>query len=235
MKISFAKVKLITLLGISLMTAGFGVYSALQGKAMQKKLDEQSTILLEKMESGQTADLRLDESIQTETLDFYQQPEENDVVTVEMNAVQHSEFKEAAEKTSQGEVSGIGVLKIDKIDLKMPVTYGAGSHQLKVAAGWVPETASIGSYGNAVIAGHRNYTKGSHFNRLGEMAVGDVIGYTPLDGKEMRFVVTEILEALPGDSVAFEQTTDVQMLTLYTCTPVRTATHRLLVRATRVS
>jgi sortase A len=100
--------------------------------------------------------------------------------------------------------------------------------------GHVPQTAAIGSVGNAVIAGHRSYTDGEHFNRLGEAQTGDIIRYVSIEGVEMLFEVDEILEIVPGDQTAFEQPEDRAMITLYTCTPIRTASHRLLVRATRV-
>ncbi|MCP1109701.1 sortase [Ohessyouella blattaphilus] len=97
------------------------------------------------------------------------------------------------------------------------------------------ETEPTTDSGEAVIAGHRNYDYGSHFNRLGEIEVGDEIGYQPKDGGAMRFRVYEILEIIPGDQAAFEQPADKSIITLLTCTPIRTATHRLLVRADLIS
>jgi len=126
---------------------------------------------------------------------------------------------------------GIGILAIDKINLKLPVVEGVTLDQLKVAVGHVPQTPAIGAIGNAVIAGHRNYTYGSMFNRLGEVSVGDVITYTPKGGQTMQFKVFEITEIEPGDQIAFIQPKDEAIITLYTCTPVRVATQRLLIRA----
>lgn len=133
-----------------------------------------------------------------------------------------------------GIVNGIGVLTIDSIGLELPVGEGVSGAQLKISVGHVPQTAAIGDTGNAVIAGHRSYTYGEHFNRLGEVVVGDTIRYVSIGGEEMIFVVDEILETAPGDQSAFEQPADKARITLYTCTPIRTASHRLLVRATRV-
>lgn len=132
------------------------------------------------------------------------------------------------------EITGIGILTIGRINLKMPVTAGATTAQLDVAAGWIPETAPIGETGNAVVAGHRSYTHGRQFNRLGELKAGDVIEYAPIGGEPMAFTVTGLLTIEPGDPAALEQPEDRQLLTLYTCTPIRAATHRLLVRAERV-
>lgn len=134
-----------------------------------------------------------------------------------------------------GVITGLGVLTIDSIDLKLPVAEGVDAAQLKIAVGHVPQTAAIGDTGNAVIAGHRSYEHGQFFNRLGEVQTGDLIQYQPKDGEAMIFVVDEILEIVPGDQSAFEQPDDKAQITLYTCTPIRTASHRLLVRATRIS
>ena len=132
------------------------------------------------------------------------------------------------------EINGIGILNIDKIDLRLPVSDGVSEAQLKISPGHVPETAAIGAIGNAVIAGHRSYTYGQDFNRLGEMAVGDIIGYQSKDGTIMRFEVFEIQEIEPDDQSAFIQPEDESIITLYTCTPIRTATHRLLVKAVKI-
>lgn len=168
-------------------------------------------------------------------LDFYDNPGVDVIVLDPQATLDPLETAEPAVISDPQVAGGIGVLTIEKIDATLPVTDGVSRAQLKIAEGWVPQTAPIGETGNAVIAGHRSYTYGEHFNRLGELAVGDTIRYTPKDGEEMTFTVTELLTVLPGDTAAFIQPEDTAMLTLYTCTPIRTATHRLLVRAQRNS
>lgn len=128
--------------------------------------------------------------------------------------------------------SEIGILTIPKIGAELPVTAGVTEEQLKISEGWVMQTAPIGSAGNAVVAGHRSYTWGRHFNRLDELAAGDEILYTKKGGETMRFVVSETLIVEPDDPAVFAApSVDMAQLTLYTCTPVRIATHRLVVRA----
>ena len=127
------------------------------------------------------------------------------------------------------------ILSIPKINARLPVTAGVSEEQLKISEGWVMQTALIGSGGNAVIAGHRSYTYGKHFNRLGELEAGDEIFYTAADGTEMCFAVSEILTVLPDDPAVFDAPTEgASQLTLYTCTPVRIGSDRLIVRAERV-
>jgi len=125
----------------------------------------------------------------------------------------------------------LGILSIEKLNMKLPVVEGITEDILKIAVGHVPQTAAIGDTGNAVIPGHRMYDYGSFFNRLGEVVLGDIIVFTSTDGTVMSFEVDEILEIEPGDQIAFVQPEDKAQITLYTCTPIREATHRLLVRA----
>ncbi len=129
----------------------------------------------------------------------------------------------------------IGILSIPKIDAELPVTAGVTEEQLKISEGWVRQTDMIGDEGNAVIAGHRSYTFGLHFNRLEELEAGDEILFTTADGESIPFLVSEILTADPDDPAVFALPADGgAQLTLYTCTPVRIATHRLIVRAMRL-
>ena len=130
-------------------------------------------------------------------------------------------------------ITGIGILTIDSIDLRLPVAEGIDSDILRIAPGRVPQTAQIGDIGNAVIAGHRNYTYGSMFNRLGEVEIGEIIRYQARNGEMMEFEVFEIAVIEPENQIAFIQPLNESVITLYTCTPVREATHRLIIRARR--
>lgn len=129
---------------------------------------------------------------------------------------------------------GMGILSIDKIDLKLPVVRGVSKRKLKIALGWVPQTAEIGAVGNAVIAGHRSYTYGQYFNRLNELEVGDIITYQPKDGARISFEVYDIFTVTPGDQSVFVQADEIAEITLYTCTPVKVASYRLIIRAKRI-
>ena len=131
-------------------------------------------------------------------------------------------------------VIGIGILTIEKIDLRLPVAEGISESGLKIAPGRVPQTGEVGKSGNAVIAGHRNYAYGEMFNRLDEVENGDIIGYQARNGETMEFEVFEVITINPDDQIAFIQPANESIITLYTCTPVRAATHRLLVRAKKI-
>ena len=124
------------------------------------------------------------------------------------------------------------VLSIPKIDSREPVVEGTDKQSLSVALGHEPDTALPGECGNCVIAGHRNYTFGKYFNRLGEVEVGDMI-YIDTPVETYSYQVSEIKIVKPEDIEILENT-DKEILTLYTCTPIYIATHRLVVVAERI-
>jgi len=131
-------------------------------------------------------------------------------------------------------IVGIGILSIESIDLRLPIMEGVDEPELRIAPGRVTQTAAIGEVGNAVIAGHRNFTFGSMFNRLGEVEIGDLIDFQSMSGEVMTFEVFELLVITPDNQIAFIQPQDEAIITLYTCTPIREATHRLLIRARKI-
>ena len=196
----------------------------------------QQAALLESIETGDGT-IPVNERVAAADVDYYdggpEAPEVEAMAFLSLTPQEETATQDAEPNT--GVITGLGVLTIDGIDLKLPIAEGVDAAQLKIAVGHVPQTAAIGDTGNAVIAGHRSYEYGQFFNRLGEMQTGDLIQYQPKDGEVMTFAVDEILEIVPGDQTAFEQPSDKAQITLYTCTPIRTASHRLLVRATRIS
>lgn len=124
----------------------------------------------------------------------------------------------------------IAVLRIDSINLKLPVLPGATQANLKYAAAHMTETTALGEVGNAAIAAHRVKRKGKMFNRLDEVNIGDSI-IVETAGKKLEYTVfsTSIVE--PGDvSVLYRNGVD-SLLTLITCDPIVNPTHRLIVHA----
>ena len=227
----------------ALITGYFAVRLAVLPRLEQDKTREQQTALLESIRQGNGV-LAIDPA-EDANVDFYDDgpdapAEETALFAPLLELPVAPEDSDAGPAVESGEPvdpgiwGGIGILTYERLDMELPVGEGVSSAQLKISVGHVPQTAVIGDTGNAVIAGHRSYTHGEHFNRLGEAEIGDIIQYVSIDGERMAFVVDEILEIVPGDQAAFDQPTDKAQITLYTCTPIRTATHRLLVRATRI-
>lgn len=128
-------------------------------------------------------------------------------------------------------VKAIARIKIDKISVDMPIAEGSSLVNLRVAIGHHSPTAPIGQPGLAVLFGHRSYTFGRHFNRLGEVAVDETF---VIEDKTNRYTyqIRKIYRVLPEELLAeIYQPVEGSWVILVTCDPVRVASHRLLVLA----
>ncbi len=125
----------------------------------------------------------------------------------------------------------IGVVQIDKIKLKLPIAEGVSLEVLNFAVGHMPGTAALGDIGNSVLAGHRNHTFGSFFNRLDEVVVGDVIKVEKGDGSFTTYEVYEKLFVQPDDLSVLNGSSKYKILTLITCHPEINPTQRLILHA----
>jgi len=129
-------------------------------------------------------------------------------------------------------LTALGTIKIDKIDLYIPLWDDAGIVPLRYGAGMLKNTALPGQDGNCVILGHRMKAYGSLFNRLNEVAAGDSIVITSLDGTEYTYVVDAVIPKLDpselGNYVKIDSGTGKQ-ITLVTCTPTGVGSHRIIV------
>jgi sortase A len=124
----------------------------------------------------------------------------------------------------------IGIIEIPKIKVKLPIVEGVKKENLRVGIGHIPGTAQLGEVGNSALAGHRSYALGHFFNRLDEVVVGDEI--TILTKKNSYiYKVYEKLVVLPEDVSVINPVENKNIITLITCTPIRVATHRLIIHA----
>jgi len=128
----------------------------------------------------------------------------------------------------------IGVLYIDKIEVRMPVMDGVDDETLRVAAGRMPESGKLDKIGNVVLAGHRSYTFGKYFNRLDELEVGDTFriktGKKTLEYKIFKKFIVE-----PDDFSILNYNKTDKICTLFTCHPVVIANKRLVVQAVQTN
>jgi len=132
-------------------------------------------------------------------------------------------------KSPSQEINGtVGLMIIPKIDLKVAIGEGIDMETLKYAVGHFTDTAMPGEKGNFCVAGHRSYTYNEYFNRLDEMKIGDEIIVKTVKG-EYKYKVYETKVVEPTEVSVLEPTKDAT-LTLVTCTPVRVATHRLIIK-----
>jgi sortase A len=118
---------------------------------------------------------------------------------------------------------------VTKNDLWEVADYAAGHHY---------SSTNPGEGSNVVISGHNNW-RGEVFRYLENLKPGNVIQLWTQDGKEHKYKVEEI-KKLKETGVSYAQRiknaeviepTDHEQLTLVTCWPYTTFTHRLIVIA----
>lgn len=124
----------------------------------------------------------------------------------------------------------IGVLNIPKINLEVAIKRGIDNEILKDAVGHFENTSMPGEYGNFAIAGHRAYTSNKFFSNLDELQIGDEINVSS-EEKNYTYKVNDI-EVVTPDKVEVVSSTDKSKkeITLVTCTPKYTGSHRLIVK-----
>ena len=118
-------------------------------------------------------------------------------------------------------------LVIPRIRLDEIVLEGVGGSELNAAPGHLPGSALPGMVGNAVISAHRD----RHFDRLGEVQLGDTI--TTESGQYTTTWVVVARRIVGHATPALFQTKE-PLLTLTTCWPIRyfgTAPERLIISA----
>lgn len=157
--------------------------------------------------------------------------DENDTSTQE-NAGQGggSPSKESKTQKQLKSQKVLGIIKIDKLDIKYPVVEGVKANNLRIGIGHIPGTSGPGKPGNCVLAGHRNYTFGRFFNRLDELKEGDMISISDKKA-EYRYKINKKFVVKPDDLSVLKGVKDEKVLTLITCTPIYIASHRLIVQA----
>jgi LPXTG-site transpeptidase (sortase) family protein len=128
----------------------------------------------------------------------------------------------------------IGRIKIPSASINLILVEGSTSKDLNWGAGHLTATPMPGEAGNCAIAGHRNYTFGSYFSRLGEVKVGDQIT-VEYNKNTYTYEAYEILTVLPDDNSVLASDGDASILTLITCAPKGSNTHRLIIHGKLIS
>ena len=120
-------------------------------------------------------------------------------------------------------------LVLPSITLDEEIVVGSDPDNIHRGAWHRPRTSTPDQGGNTVIVGHRfSYNSPATFYHLDKMEVGDTFAIW-WEGKEYVYRVfqTRVVEAT---AIEIEDNTDEPIATLYTCTPVWTATDRLVIR-----
>jgi sortase A len=130
----------------------------------------------------------------------------------------------------------IGIIRIPRLGTKYgyAIVEGVSTNDLKKGPGHYPGTANPGGVGNFVVSGHRT-TYLAPFNGVGELVVGDAIvietrdtWYTYLVTKTQTVLPTDTAVILPVPGQPRAKPTQA-LITLTTCTPKYSASHRLIV------
>jgi sortase A len=126
-------------------------------------------------------------------------------------------------------------LEIPKLDVDVVVVEGTTPAALHAGAGHYPDTPLPGEDGNMAIAGHRT-TYGRPFNRLGELRPGDRVVLTTPVGRHVYEISAHPWVVAAYDWAAVRTYPEKgAWLTLTTCHPEGSATHRIVARAKLVS
>ncbi|BFH60639.1 class D sortase [Paenibacillus azoreducens] len=122
-----------------------------------------------------------------------------------------------------------GMLEIGKINLKLPILHGATKSNMRTTLASIENTGRPGEIGNYAVAGHRNRTYGRNFNRLDELAVGDLID-VDTGTEKFEYTVTEKQIVKPEDVWVLKGNGKDKEITLVTCHPMVNPTHRLIIK-----
>ena len=136
---------------------------------------------------------------------------------VEMEEVKTDEnfinIKYEEEKVEIEDENIIGLLTIEKIDLKAPVREGSTQEILKEYIGQIPETSKYD--GNIGLAAHNRGNEYSYFARINELEKGDEIQYKT-EFYERTYVVDKKIVIYDSDWSYLQPTKD-NRITMITC------------------
>ncbi|MFQ5968407.1 MAG: sortase [Acidimicrobiia bacterium] len=127
----------------------------------------------------------------------------------------------------------VGRVEVPAIGVDEVVREGVSLDVIDLGVARWAGTARPGGVGNLVLAGHRS-THTSPFEDLDQLAPGDLIHVTGLDGTRVSYEVSETLIVTPEDIWVVEQTPD-PILTLFACHPKGSYRQRIVVRADLMS
>lgn len=129
----------------------------------------------------------------------------------------------------------IGYLKIDRINLELPIYHGTSEDVLNKGVGHLQGSSLPigGENTHSVMSAHRGLPSSKLFTHLDRMEIGDTFQIIVLD-KVLTYQVDFIKVIEPNDISSLQIIEGEDYCTLFTCTPYGINTHRLLVRGVRI-
>ena len=129
----------------------------------------------------------------------------------------------------------MGYVEISSIQIRLPIYHGCTENELSKGAGHLPSSSLPvgGKSTHAVLAAHSGRADSKMFTDLDQVKKGDLV-YLYVLNKTLTYEVDQITVTTPDDTDAIQIIDGEDLLTLLTCTPYGTNTHRLLVRGHRI-
>ena len=147
------------------------------------------------------------------------------------------EEKEAyQEQLNIGGNGVMGYIKIQKIDVMLPIYHGTEESVLQTSIGHL-EASSLpvgGESTHCMLSGHRGLPSAKLFTDLDKLEEGDTFTLNVLN-ETLTYEVDHIWIVEPSDLNNLNIESGKDYCTLITCTPYGINTHRLLVRGHRIS
>ena len=144
------------------------------------------------------------------------------------------EYKEY-EKVLSEPMGIMGIVKIPKIGVRLPIYHGTTQDTLAMGAGHLYGTDLPvgGKSRHTVVTAHTGMPDATMFDDLNTLKKGDYF-YFDVQGKTFRYRVFRINVVQPNDIRLLRREKGRDLATLITCTPYGINTHRLLVTGYRV-
>lgn len=136
---------------------------------------------------------------------------------------------------AKASLNTIAVLSIPKINEVLPVYDNTGTVALENGVGLLENTSPpIGGKGtHSVLTGHSGMSLDRLFTNLYKLKKNDKF-YIKVNGDIHAYQVDQIKTVLPDNLKYLKVEKDKDLVTLVTCTPLFSNTHRLLVRGHRI-
>ena len=147
------------------------------------------------------------------------------------------EEKEAyQEQLNIGGNGVMGYIKIQKIDVMLPIYHGTEESVLQTSIGHLEESSLPvgGESTHCMLSGHRGLPSAKLFTDLDKLEEGDTFTLNVLN-ETLTYEVDHIWIVEPSDLNNLNIESGKDYCTLITCTPYGINTHRLLVRGHRIS
>lgn len=131
-------------------------------------------------------------------------------------------------KKKPPKIQFVGTITIKKLKVSAPIYMGITDNIFDMGVGQWPGTPPIGKPGNSVLGGHRTLAK-RPFAELNKLRSGDVI-LVKRARTTYKFLVTGRSIVKPG-ALWIASPTPTPTLTLFTCHPPGSVSHRYIIRA----